>query len=73
MFDFIQVTVSHNLKDPRSKALEPDCLSTLLSVTTQRGRSGWGWVLGPIEWVKLERILASGKLRADPTEFGEFL
>ena len=24
-FDFIQATISHNLKDPRSKALEPDC------------------------------------------------
>ena len=26
-FDFIQATISHNLKDPHSKALEPDCLS----------------------------------------------
>jgi hypothetical protein len=26
-FDFIQGTISHNLKDPHSKALEPDCLS----------------------------------------------
>jgi hypothetical protein len=28
-------TISHNLKDPHSKALEPDCLSPLLAVTTQ--------------------------------------
>jgi hypothetical protein len=28
-FDFIQVMVSHNLKDPHSKSLEPDCLSPL--------------------------------------------
>jgi hypothetical protein len=26
-FDFIQATISHNLKDPHSKALKPDCLS----------------------------------------------
>jgi hypothetical protein len=29
------VTISHNLKDPHSKALEPDCLSALLTVATQ--------------------------------------
>ncbi len=34
-FDFIQVTISHNLKDPHPKALEPDCFSPLLMVTTQ--------------------------------------
>jgi len=34
-FDFIEVTISHNLKDPHSKALEPDCLSPLVTVTTQ--------------------------------------
>jgi hypothetical protein len=34
-FDFIQVTISHNLKDPHSKALEPDCLSALLTIATQ--------------------------------------
>jgi hypothetical protein len=26
-FDFIEATISHQLKDPHSKALEPDCLS----------------------------------------------
>src|SRR4030042_2979395 len=26
-FDFIQATISHYLKDPHSKSLEPDCLS----------------------------------------------
>jgi hypothetical protein len=26
-FDFMQATISHHLKDPHSKALEPDCLS----------------------------------------------
>jgi len=26
-FDFMQETISHNLKDPHSKALEADCLS----------------------------------------------
>jgi hypothetical protein len=24
--DFIQAMISHNLKDPHSKSLEPDCL-----------------------------------------------
>jgi hypothetical protein len=41
-FDFIQVMISHNLKDPHSKALEPDCLSPLLTVTTQSPQRG-GW------------------------------
>jgi hypothetical protein len=27
--DFMQATISHNLKEPHSKALEPDCLSPL--------------------------------------------
>jgi len=26
-FDSIEATISHNLKDPLSKSLEPDCLS----------------------------------------------
>jgi hypothetical protein len=26
-FDFIEATISHQLKDPHSKVLEPDCLS----------------------------------------------
>jgi len=47
-FDFMQVMISHNLKDPHSKALKPDCLFPLLTVTTQslgreekvRGRGG---------------------------------
>jgi len=26
-FDFIQAAISHTLKDPHPKALEPDCLS----------------------------------------------
>jgi hypothetical protein len=26
-FGIIQTTISHNVKDPHSKALEPDCLS----------------------------------------------
>jgi hypothetical protein len=34
-FDFMQGTISHNVKDPYSKALEPDCLSPLLAITTQ--------------------------------------
>jgi hypothetical protein len=25
--DFIQASISYNLRDPHSKALEPDCLS----------------------------------------------
>jgi hypothetical protein len=34
-FDFIQATISRNLKDPHSKALEPDCLSPRLAIATQ--------------------------------------
>ena len=34
-FDFIQATISHNIKDPHSKAVEPDCLSPLLAIATQ--------------------------------------
>ena len=46
-FYFMQVTISHNLKGPHSKALEPDCLSPLLMVTTQPlAGEGWG------EWDK---------------------
>jgi hypothetical protein len=35
IFDFIKATISHDLKDPHSKALEPGGLSPLLAVTTQ--------------------------------------
>jgi hypothetical protein len=40
-FDFIQVTISHNLKDPHSKALEPGrlfpfCLRLRLSLLEGR-------------------------------------
>ena len=34
-FDFIQSAISHHLKDPHSKALEPDCLFPLLAIMTQ--------------------------------------
>ena len=38
-FDFIQMTISHNLKDPHPKALEPDCLSPFLAIATQSLRA----------------------------------
>ncbi len=42
-FDFAQETISHTLKDPHSKALEPDCLSPGPAITTQSlGGEGWG-------------------------------
>ena len=34
-FDFIQSAISHNLEDPHSKALGPDCLSPPLAIMTQ--------------------------------------
>jgi len=34
-FDFIQMTISHNLKYPHPKALEPDCLSPFPAIATQ--------------------------------------
>jgi hypothetical protein len=39
-FDFIQSAISHNLKDPHSKALEPDCLSPPLAIMTQSLKGG---------------------------------
>jgi len=39
-FDFIQMTISHNLKDPHPKALEPDCLSPFLAIATQSQQGG---------------------------------
>jgi hypothetical protein len=44
-FDFTQATISHNLKDPHSKALEPGRLSLMLALATQSHRGGglrWG-------------------------------
>ena len=41
-FDFTQATISHNQKDPHSKALEPDCLSLLPAIMTQ-SQLGEGW------------------------------
>ena len=41
-FDFIKVSISHNIKDPHSKFLEPDCISPFLAITTpsHRGEGG---------------------------------
>ena len=39
-FDFIQASISHNLKDLHSKSLEPDCLSPLLAIMTQSPEAG---------------------------------
>jgi len=65
-FDFIQATVSHILKDPHSKALEPDCLFPFASdydtvsegegkryvPPPSRGRLGGGWgFIGEYEYV----------------------
>jgi hypothetical protein len=44
--DFIQVTISHHLKDPHSKALEPDCVSPFAcdyDTVSSGGGPGWGW------------------------------
>jgi hypothetical protein len=38
--DFIRMTISHNLKDPHPKALEPDCFSPFLAIATQSLRAG---------------------------------
>ncbi len=34
-FNFIQAIISHNVKDPHSKALEPNYLSPQIAITTQ--------------------------------------
>ena len=45
-FDFIQATLSHHLKDPHSKILEPDCLSPFVyhydTVSRGEGEGGCG-------------------------------
>jgi hypothetical protein len=51
-FNFIQSPFSHNLKDPHSKALEPDCLSPPVAIMTQppqgEGKGGGGVIGGVI-------------------------
>ena len=37
-FIFIQAAIPHNLKDPHSKALEPDGLSSLFAIAAQSPR-----------------------------------
>lgn len=39
-FDFIQMTITHDTKDPHSKSKEPDCLFPLLTNLTQALREG---------------------------------
>jgi hypothetical protein len=46
-FDFIQMTISHNLKDPHPKALKPDRLSPFLAIATQSHRAGHAPVIDP--------------------------
>ena len=41
-FDFIQATISHHLKDPHSKALEPDYLPPLLLAIMTQSPEGVG-------------------------------
>jgi hypothetical protein len=51
-FDFIQTPISYNPKDPHSKALEPDCPSSWLSINNDTllwqspsagGQGSWGF------------------------------
>jgi hypothetical protein len=45
-FSFIQAVIFLNVKDPHSKALEPDCLSPRIVITTQSPEGegeGGGW------------------------------
>jgi hypothetical protein len=46
-FYFVESAISHNPRDPHSKALEPDCLSPPLAIMTQspkgRGESEGGF------------------------------
>ena len=48
MLNLIQSAIFHNLKDPHSKALEPDCLSLSACdydrVSKGRGTDTAGWV-----------------------------
>jgi len=49
-FDLIKATISHHLKDPRSKSLEPDCLS-LFAYNDDTVSKGGGkyFVIGELE------------------------
>jgi hypothetical protein len=57
-FDFMEAPISHQLKDPHSKALEPDCLSPPLAIMTQ---SQWAEGKGEGEFACLPcTMLGSG-------------
>jgi hypothetical protein len=44
----MKATISHNLKDPHSKALEPDCLPPRLAIATQPLRGEGGLCMGAL-------------------------
>ncbi len=48
-FDFVEATISHNLKDPHSKTLKPDRLFPPPATTTQPQREE-GEVEGIFAW-----------------------
>jgi hypothetical protein len=62
IFDFIQMTISHHLNDPHSKALEPDRLSLFPfdydTVSRGRGKSE-GVKLLPI--ARIDGIFVEGR------------
>ena len=52
-FDSPQETISHTLRHPHSKALEPDCFCPWLAIATQPSRGGWGRRSRQIELIHL--------------------
>jgi len=51
-FDLIQATMSHNLKEPHSKALEPDRLSPRLAIAAQPLKG-----LGGLDYLESNSVL----------------
>ena len=67
-FDFPHESIPHTIKDPYSKALEPDCLCPRASdydTASSGGGPGWGWAeclqFHPDAKGILVRKLAAGK------------
>ena len=59
-FDFMQSAISHNLKDPHSKALEPDCLAPPLAIMAQSLRGeGWLYCFKSEGWLFLHALNSS--------------
>ena len=66
-FGIIQTTISHNIKDPHSKVLEPNCLSPRIAIMTQspageeKGEGAWEGTMKN-RWIILLSVAILGSL-----------